>query len=69
VPELEFSLDTASGELSLHIQGIAGPACDDVVRLVKELAGESAREEATAEYRLRPWARAHTETRVRPGRS
>jgi hypothetical protein len=69
VPELEFSLDTATGELSLHIQGVAGPACDDVARLVKELAGEPAREEATAEYRLRPRARAHTETRVRPRRS
>jgi hypothetical protein len=69
VPELEFSLDTATGELSLHIQGIAGPACDDVARLVKELAGEPAREEATAEYRLRPRTRAHTETRVRPERS
>jgi hypothetical protein len=69
VPELEFSLDTATGELSLHIQGIAGPACDDVARLVKELAGEPAREEITAEYRLRPRARAHPEPRVRPERS
>ena len=69
MPELEFSLDTATGELSLHIQGIAGPACDDIARLVKELAGQPAREEATAEYCLRSRARVHTEARVRPGRS
>jgi hypothetical protein len=68
VPELQFIIDTATGELTLHIQGIAGPACDDVARLVKDLAGEPARDEATAEYHLRPRTRAHTDTTVRPKR-
>ena len=68
MPELQFIIDTVSGELTLHIQGIAGPACDDVARLVKDLAGEPARDEATAEYHLRPRTRAHTDTTVRPKR-
>ena len=68
MPELQFIIDTATGELTLHIQGIAGPACDDVARLVKDLAGEPARDEATAEYHLRPRTRAHTDTTVRPKR-
>ena len=68
MPELQFIIDTATGELTLHIQGIAGPACEDVARLVKDLAGEPARDEATAEYHLRPRTRAHTDTTVRPKR-
>ena len=68
MPELQFIIDTATGELTLHIQGIAGPACDDVARLVKDLAGEPARDEPTAEYHLRPRTRAHTDTTVRPKR-
>ena len=39
VPELEFTIDTASGEFQLHVNGIAGRACDDVAKLVKELLG------------------------------
>jgi Protein of unknown function (DUF2997) len=69
VPELQFTIDTATGELSLHIQGIAGPACDDVARLVKELAGEPAREQTTAEYELRARVRAQDDVRVRPRRA
>lgn len=52
--EIEFTIDPASGELTLHVRGIAGPACDDVAKLAKELLGTPAREEETAEYRLRP---------------
>ena len=63
MPEIEFTIDTATGELQMHVQGIAGPACDDVARLVKELAGEPSREEATAEYHLRP--RVHSRGRTR----
>lgn len=66
MPEIEFTVDTATGELLLHIQGIAGPACDDVARLIKEVAGEPAQEEATAEYHLRPRVRARPEARVQP---
>jgi hypothetical protein len=62
MPEVEFVIDRATGRLELRVRGIAGPACDDVARLAKELLGAPGREEQTAEYRLRPGVR----PRVRP---
>lgn len=63
--EVEFTIDTASGEFQLHVHGIAGPACDDVARLVKELAGPPGKEEATAEYRMKSNVRSRPEVRTR----
>jgi hypothetical protein len=62
--EVEFRIDQATGRLEMHVKGIAGPACDDVARLARELLGRPALEQATEEYRLRPQIR----PRVRPGR-
>ena len=50
MPTIEFSLDPTTGELQMHIQGIAGPTCDDVAKLVEELMGQPTREQRTAEY-------------------
>ena len=50
MPEIEFTIDPATGQLEMHINGISGPACDDIAKLTKELLGEPRREEATAEY-------------------
>ena len=69
MPEAEFTIDTATGEFQMHVQGIAGPACDEITRLVKQLAGEPSREKATAEYRLRPRVHPRTEARVQPKRN
>ena len=60
--EIEFTIDPATGELTLHVRGVAGPACDDIARLAKELLGAPAREEETAEYRLRPQTRLQIRT-------
>ncbi len=57
MPEIEFTIDPATGELTLHVTGVAGPACDDIARLAKELLGTPEREEETAEYRLRALGR------------
>ena len=62
--EIEFTIDTQTGEFRMHIHGVAGPACDDVARLVKDLTGEPGHEEVTAEYRLRPHTHARTTTRI-----
>lgn len=64
MPEVRFAIDAASGALEFEVRGVAGPACDDVARLAKALLGEPAREQATAEYHLRP----HVRPRTRPGR-
>ena len=68
MPELEFTIDTATGEFTTHIGGIAGPACDDLAKLVKELAGEPRREQRTSDYTLRPRIHSQSKTRIRTRR-
>ncbi len=57
MPEVEFTIDPATGKLEMHVKGIAGPACDDVAKLAEELLGEPAQEQKTSEYYLRPQVR------------
>jgi hypothetical protein len=59
MPEVEFRIDSDTGRLEMHVKGIAGPACDDVAKLARELLGRPVLEQETGEYHLRP--------RVRPG--
>ena len=68
MPEIEFTIDPATGELRMHVEGIVGPACDDVARLLKELAGDPGREEVTAEYHLRSRVHRRIDTRIKPRR-
>ena len=63
MPEIEFTIDGSTGELTLHVKGVAGPTCDDVARLAKELLGEPGQERKTSEYFLRPQVR----PQIRPG--
>ncbi len=65
MPEIEFTIDAATGELQLHVKGVAGPACDDVAKLAKELLGAPAEERATPEYYVRP--RVRPQVQRRPG--
>jgi hypothetical protein len=69
MPEAEFTIDVASGEFHLHVHGVVGLACDDIARLVKELAGAPGTEATTAEYRIKPNVRTRAEVRTRPGRA
>jgi hypothetical protein len=63
MPEIQFTIDAGSGGLQLHVKGIAGPACDDVAKLAKELLGQPTTEQATAEYHLRTQVRPQVQTR------
>ena len=63
--EVEFTIDPATGEMTMHVKGIAGPTCDDIAARVKELLGEPAHEWKTPEYYLRP----HTRTQIRSKRN
>jgi hypothetical protein len=54
MPEITFTIDPATGALDLHVSGVAGPACDDVAKLARELLGEPGREQTTPKYYLRP---------------
>jgi hypothetical protein len=63
MPEIRFTIDPATGALAFQVHGLAGPACDDIARLAKELLGEPAREQTTADYHVRPQVR----NQIRPG--
>ncbi len=54
MPEIEFSINTETGEMQMHIEGIKGASCSDVAKLAKELLGAPAREELTPEFYQRP---------------
>ncbi|HEU4792096.1 MAG TPA: DUF2997 domain-containing protein [Nitrolancea sp.] len=62
MPEIAFTIDPATGELELQVTGIAGPACEEVARLARELLGQPGQERNTAEYLLR----ANIQPRVQP---
>jgi hypothetical protein len=62
MPEIEFTINPTTGELALHVRGIAGPACDNVAKLAKELLGEPGREQNTGEY----YVRTRTLPQIRP---
>ncbi|MFN8472804.1 MAG: DUF2997 domain-containing protein [Anaerolineae bacterium] len=57
MPTIEFSIDPTTGELEMHIQGVAGPTCDDVAKLVEMLIGQPTSEQKTAEYYARSQVR------------
>jgi hypothetical protein len=55
--EVEFAIDPTTGELTMHVKGIAGPACADLAKMASELLGTPAQEWQTPEYYLRPQVR------------
>ena len=63
MPEIDFTIDSTTGELQLHIKGVVGHACDDVAKLAKELLGRPTAEEPTAEYHLRTQVRPQIQAR------
>ena len=66
MPEIDFTIDPKTGQLELHVKGIAGPACDDVAKLARDLLGKPVRDQNMSEYHLRPQVR--PQLRARPGR-
>jgi hypothetical protein len=57
MPEIDFTIDPATGKLEAHVRGVAGPACDDIAKLLRELVGTPAVEQKTGEFFLRPQVR------------
>jgi hypothetical protein len=54
MPEIEFTIKEEIGEMELQVEGVQGPACSDIAKLVTDLVGAPAREENTREYYSRP---------------
>ena len=63
MPTIEFSIDATTGALEIHIEGVAGPACDDVAKLVEGLVGKPTAEQKTSEYYTQPRVRPQARTR------
>ena len=57
MPEIDFTIDPTTGQLEVHVQGVRGPSCQDVAKLVDDLLGEPAVDQKTAEYYLKPKVR------------
>ena len=64
MPEVEFTIDPATGKLELHVKGVAGPACEHVATLATELLGAPGREQNTPEYYVRPHVRPQVRRRA-----
>lgn len=63
MPEIEFTIDPSTGELTVHVKGIAGPGCAEITKLAAELLGKPANEWNTPEYYLRPQLRRRVQPR------
>jgi Protein of unknown function (DUF2997) len=50
MPEVNFTIDIQTGEMEMKVEGIKGPQCADVAKIVTELIGMPEREENTSEY-------------------
>ena len=50
MPEVNFTIDIQTGEMEMKVEGIKGPHCADVAKIVTELIGMPEREENTSEY-------------------
>lgn len=54
MPEIEFTIDTETGEMEMKVEGIAGASCADVAKLAEELLGTPVHSANTREFYLRP---------------
>lgn len=63
MPEIEFEIDATTGDLTMRVKGVAGPACEDVAGLARELLGRPVCDQNTPEYFVRPQVRGQN----RPG--
>lgn len=50
MPEIEFSIDTESGECQTEIKGIKGALCEKTASEIKRLLGHAAIDKKTSEF-------------------
>jgi hypothetical protein len=50
MPEIEFTINTQTGEMEMKIEGIKGAACSDIAKIATELLGQPTRDEKTKEF-------------------
>ena len=53
MPEINFTIDAQTGEMEMKVEGVQGPQCADVAKIVTELLGAPGLEENTEEFYAR----------------
>jgi DUF2997 family protein len=54
MPEINFTIDEQTGDMEIKVEGVQGPQCTDVAKIVTELTGAPQQDENTEEYYARP---------------
>lgn len=57
MPEIEFTIDTETGNCETKINGIQGPACEQTARQLKQVLGTPMIDKKTAEFSIKPMAK------------
>lgn len=52
--EIEFTIDTETGNCETKINGIQGPACEKTARQLKQVLGSPTTDRKTADYHVKP---------------
>ena len=63
MPEIDFTIDAQTGEMEMKVEGVQGPQCADVAKLVTELLGAPEIEENTEEFYSRPNVRPQVQSK------
>ena len=54
MPEIEFTIDTETGNCETKINGIQGPACEQTAKQLKQVLGAPTTDRKTEEFYVRP---------------
>ena len=57
MPEIEFTIDTETGNCETRINGVQGPACEQTAKQLKQVLGSPTTDRKTAEYHVKPTSR------------
>jgi hypothetical protein len=54
MPEIEFTIDTETGECQTEIKGVQGAACEKTAQQLKQLMGDPTIDRKTKDYFAKP---------------
>lgn len=54
MPEIEFNINTETGECQTEIKGVQGAACEKTAQQLKQLMGDPTVDQKTKEYFAKP---------------
>jgi len=57
MPEINFTIDSQTGEMEMKVEGVRGPQCADVAKIITELTGAPERDGNTPEFYACPTIR------------